>query len=108
MLHRSTDGVYPQGSFAGVEQETLSLSEMPMHNHAFVGTSDTGNVFPPQGHTLAKSSVGGSYYAAPGALQPLNPASISSIGGGQPHNNMQPYLVMNYVIALVGYYPSRN
>ncbi len=107
-MHRSTNGQYPQGASAGVEQETLQLSEMPQHFHAFYGTSGTGGARQPKGR-LGTPSVTNNFYAADtNPLQPLIATSISPVGSGQPHNNMQPYLVMNYCIALQGIYPSRN
>ncbi len=108
-MHRSTNGQYPQGASAGVEQETLQLSEMPQHFHAFNGTSGAGNARRPINGRLATPSVTNNFYAADtNTLQPLIATSISPVGSGQSHNNMQPYLVMNYCIALQGIFPSRN
>ena len=109
-IHRDQQGQYPQGEMEGEEQETLSLSEMPAHSHAFVGTSANGGAKIPTGTILATSSTAANmFYAADTSpLQPLSPASVSTIGGSQPHQNMQPYLTMNYCIALVGMYPARN
>jgi microcystin-dependent protein len=47
-------------------------------------------------------------YADPISLTTLNPISVTSVGGSQPHNNMMPYLVLNFIIALQGIFPSRN
>lgn len=108
-MHRDTQGQYPLGAIAGEEQVGLSLSQMPMHNHAFVGSTATGTGRAPTGSVLATPSVANSFYAPDSnPVQPLIPSSVNTVGGGQAHNNMQPFLVMNYCIALQGVFPSRN
>jgi microcystin-dependent protein len=78
---------------------------MPTHLHplqaiaANAGTNECSNGF------LAQSS---NLYHSPSNLTPLNPSSVSSVGGSQPHNNMMPYLTLNFIIALQGIFPSRN
>jgi microcystin-dependent protein len=107
-VHRSTDGTYVQGATAGVEAVTVLITQMPAHAHAFVGTTATANTRVPTG-LLATSAVATDYYYSPPTNQTaLNPASISPAGGNQPHSNIQPYLVLNYCIALQGVFPSRN
>ncbi len=100
---------YVEGQIAGVENVSLTLPTMPMHNHSFGGVSQNGTQKPPTGALLAQtSSTTDKYYASDATLQPLVAASVGQIGGNIAHNNMQPFLVLNYCIALVGLYPSRN
>jgi microcystin-dependent protein len=94
------------GEAGGEEVHTIITGEMPTHNH-FVNASNTqGDKNVVQGNILAQEV--GKPYSAPGNLTTLNAASVSNIGGSQPHNNMQPYLVLNFCIALQGLFPSRN
>ena len=100
---------YSQGEVYGVEQVALMLSELPAHNHSLVGTSQTGASFQPNTHAFATiTPAADTRYAPDTTVVALNPASIQPSGGSQPHNNMQPFLVMNYCIAVVGTFPSRN
>lgn len=97
------------GQATGEVTHTLVSSEMPAHTH-FVGVTNNAADLPSPTPTaqLAQSSTDNCYTTAPSALQALNPAAVSSAGGSQPHPNMQPYLVLNFCIALVGIFPSRN
>jgi microcystin-dependent protein len=107
-VHRSTDGTYIQGATGGAEQVTILTGSMPQHNHAFVGTTATASTRVPTG-LMATSVVTTNYYYSPPTNQAaLNPATISAAGGNQPHSNIQPYLTINYCIALQGVFPSRN
>lgn len=107
-VHRSTDGGFQQGQMSGVEQVTIIQSSMAAHNHLLLGTTTPGDKKAPK-TTLAASSVATDYYYSPLAnIVQLNPQSIGPVGGSQPHENMQPYLVLNYSIAVVGIFPSRN
>jgi microcystin-dependent protein len=96
--------------------ETVTLAQMPAHSHSFSGTSgaaDSRNPGPGSAYarsTNAQGATGGNYYAlgtSPGT-GPLNAATVAPSGGGQPHNNMQPYLTINWCIALQGIFPPRN
>ena len=104
---------YVQGEEAGEETITLNLNTMPLHNHAFMGTTDFANKLQPAANdvlataTKAGPVVGDSYYGS-GALQPLNPASVSLYGGNLPHTNLQPYLTISWCIAMQGIFPARN
>jgi microcystin-dependent protein len=96
-----------EGQRAGEENHTLISSEMPAHNH-FVDASNTAaNQNNPAAHVFAQASFP-FYNAAGGNLTTLNPLSITNTGGSQAHTNMQPYLVLNFCIALQGIFPSRN
>lgn len=109
-IHRDQQGQYPQGDMEGEEQETLSLSEMPAHNHAFVGTSAASGSGAPNGSTIlgAPNQPTGAYYGPDTTPTPIAPTSVSPVGGNQPHQNMQPFLTMNYCIAINGIFPARN
>ena len=93
------------GEVGGETAHTLSLSELPAHAHTPVGSSSGPSAASPAGNLWAASS-GGGYEAS--ANTSLNPASITSTGGSQPHDNMSPYLVLNFCVALQGIFPSQN
>jgi microcystin-dependent protein len=93
------------GEAGGAESHTLITSEMPAHTHTFSASNATPNQGTPAGNMWASNS--GAYSSAqPDAI--MNPASISNTGGSQPHTNVQPYLVLNFIIALQGIFPSQN
>jgi microcystin-dependent protein len=107
-MHRSNDGTYVQGALGGTEQVTITQASMPTHAHFLVGTTATADKKVPVG-VLATSAVASNFYYSPATnLTTLNPASIGMTGGGVGHNNLQPYLTINYCIALSGIFPSRN
>ena len=81
------------------------MTEMPAHSHTFSGSNAAPNQGSPAGNMWA-SNTGAYSGAAPDAV--MNPASISNTGGSQPHTNVQPFLVLNFIIALQGIFPSRN
>jgi len=95
------------GERGGEQAHTLSISEIPTHVHNAVATSTNGSVIIPTGNLLA----GGTpqfYHAPDGNLTPLNAGTLANTGGSQPHENMQPYLTLNFCIALQGIFPSQN
>jgi microcystin-dependent protein len=94
-----------QGQRGGEVSHTVTLSELPQHTHPAVSSSNAASLGDPTGNFWANGSQ--SAYAATPA-QSMNPATVSAIGGSQPHNNMPPYLVMNFIIALQGIFPSQN
>lgn len=93
-----------QGEASGTENVTLLSTQMPMHNHLVAGSSQNSNASRPSN---AFPSGGGAYQTASDGTT-MNPSMISAAGGSQPHDNMQPYLAINYCIALEGIFPSRN
>jgi microcystin-dependent protein len=101
-------GVHTLGERGGEPAHTLTSAEMPQHTHAFAAsTSATGGSASPNNAYLGG---GDNVYAAPsaGTLTSLTAASISSVGGGQAHPNLQPFLALNFCIALQGIFPSQN
>jgi microcystin-dependent protein len=91
----------------GVESVTLTSQQMPVHNHAALATA-TGQQSSPEGAMFAtpvstQSGVNPYLVAAPGVA--INPQTIQPVGGSQPHDNMQPYLCISYIIALYGIFP---
>ena len=107
-LHMGTldgGGTYVLGQHAGEEFHTLTPSEMPQHVHFANGTNDNGSLALPSGNVLGAFNNG---YTQPSDLTSLNPATISNNGGSQAHTNQQPYLVLNFCIALQGIFPSQT
>lgn len=96
-----------QGQRGGESAHTLIQSEMPQHFHVAQGYSQNGDNAAPTGNTLG-TVVG--LFAGPASpnLVALNAATITSIGGSQPHENRMPYLTLNFIVALQGIFPSRN
>jgi len=96
-----------QGQAGGEPAHTLIMSEMPQHLHFAQGTTNSsGNLATPGNALLA--SLGSTVYSPAGSLVALDPSSVSNVGGSQPHQNQQPFLVLNFCIALQGVFPSRN
>jgi microcystin-dependent protein len=102
----SNGSLHLLGQKSGEETHTLSASEMPQHDHVLQGSNDAGNQNSPGGHFFANS--GTNTYGNPTNLVNLSAGTVTNVGGGQAHENMQPYLVLNYCIALQGLFPSRN
>ncbi len=102
------------GQVGGEINHTVNTSEMPQHNHLVnaiaTNGSSTANANNPSGAYLATSAPAEIYTSSAGnpALISMNPGTIGNTGGSQPHSNMQPYLVLNFIVALVGIFPSQN
>ena len=90
----------------GVEDVTLTVSQIPAHSHSFLASSVAGNSSSPQGNTVAQTDgTIGLYIADPPGVN-MDPAAITPVGGSQPHTNFQPYLCINFIISLFGIFPS--
>ena len=93
------------GERAGEASHTLNISELPAHNHVPVGNSVQATLTSPVGNLWG---LDGSNPFNPTPNAAMNPACILPVGGSQPHENMSPYLVLNFIIALQGIFPSQN
>jgi microcystin-dependent protein len=89
----------------GTESVTLTTQQIPSHNHAFVASLDGGTAITPKDNVLGAGASASIYRPAPANL-PMNAGSIGATGGSQPHDNMHPYLCIDYIISLFGIFPS--
>lgn len=99
------------GEKTGVETVTLSEAQIPSHSHVVRAVSTGADTAEPTNTTaLARSSFGDSLYQTNTSanLVDMSSVSLATTGGGQAHNNLQPFLTLNYIIALQGLYPSRG
>ncbi|MFN0148413.1 MAG: phage tail protein [Dehalococcoidia bacterium] len=94
------------GEPGGEQAHTLSVAELPTHTHTANGSSNTGSSQDAAGNVLGV--VPGRIYADPSPATALTPNTITTVGGSQAHLNMQPFLALNFSIALQGIFPSRN
>lgn len=98
---------YPMGSRAGVETVTLGTDNLPLHDHVLRAASEGPDTADPTDSLLA-SQQSFNMYGWSQNTTPMRTGSIGPNGGGQAHENMQPYLTLNFTIAMDGLYPSRN
>jgi microcystin-dependent protein len=98
-------GSYVMGETGGEINVTLNYNQMPSHNHTVSGVSTTAGLEAAAGNASATSAQN-PYATSPNAA--MNANSLTQVGGSQPHNNLPPYLVMNFVIAMQGIFPSRS
>jgi microcystin-dependent protein len=97
------------GESGGAETITLTENQVPQHTHALQASTSPATVNAPTNTTALARSVGGFSYKGSGtANATLDTGALLPTGGSQPHNNMQPFLTINFIIALAGVYPSRS
>ena len=97
------------GQGGGEEAHALTSTELPQHLHGLSANSSATTSNSPAGALLGtKGRQGRDMFAAPGDPTSLHPATVSQAGASQPHENMQPWLALNFAIALSGIFPTRN
>lgn len=101
-------GSHPQGERSGEEFHTLTSSEMPQHSHLVSVSSAAGDQTTPNNGFIAASNVDMPFTGPAEAVISVHSSTVASVGGSQPHENRPPFLVVNFVIALQGSFPSRN
>ena len=96
---------HTQGEAAGQQAHAVTSSEMPAHTHTFGASQSNANTPVPANNLFGTSN---NMYAAATNLTSVNAQTITSVGGSQPHENMQPYLVVSYIISLFGIFPTQS
>ena len=96
------------GERGGQNTVTLTEAQMPNHNHGVRVSPEDGGENSPVGNGTAHTEPNQRIYAPSGNLTNMATQAMTPNGGGGPHNNLQPFLTLNFIIALVGIYPSRS
>jgi microcystin-dependent protein len=96
---------YPIGQASGTETVTLLPNHLPQHTHVVQAATAAGDIANPAGKVWAASGAGNFASNATGAVA-MSPQAVTAVGGGQAHDNMMPFLTVNYIIALAGIYPT--
>ncbi len=95
------------GEKAGVESVTLTTSQIPIHTHPFLASNSPGTQINPQGNTTGQPNQIQPYIDDVPSV-PMASNAVGPAGGSQPHDNMMPFLVINFIISLFGFYPTQN
>jgi microcystin-dependent protein len=98
---------YALAQSGGVEQVTLTTQQIPVHSHPLLATSNIANSSSPTDSIVAQSSAASLFLEDVPDVS-LAPNAIGPDGGSQPHNNLQPYLAVSYIISLFGIFPSQT
>lgn len=93
------------GEMAGVESVTLTTNQMPVHTHSLMGSDAAADSVTPAGNVPAEASK--RFYLSPGSPAAMSAQAIGVAGGSQPHDNMQPYTVITFIISVFGIFPQR-
>jgi len=96
------------GAKGGAEKVTLTVNQLPSHTHNFQASQDIANQTDPSGQFIAQSTLIDLYVQDTNPSESMATNSVDGIGGSRSHTNLQPFLCINYIIALFGIYPSRN
>lgn len=95
------------GEAAGSTSVTINIQQLPTHMH-FQNVMNTDATATAPDGTVVMAKAPSPVYGGASNLVAMSPTIVGSVGGSQPHNNMMPYLVLNFIIALQGIFPSRN
>ena len=107
-IHQGRDpsgNTYTLGEMGGVPSVTLSGNQIPVHNHALLATTNNGTINNPGNAFLAG---GQAIYEGSAPNQAMNASALIPQGGSQPHENMQPFLALTWIISLFGIFPSQT
>jgi microcystin-dependent protein len=96
------------GERGGEQAHTLSIAELPEHTHVWNAVNSPATTSNPNTTFMLAESVQAFLYTAPGNLQAMAPNMVGNVGGSQAHLNMQPFLTLNFCVALQGIFPSPN
>ncbi len=97
---------FVQAETGGVESVSITQNQIPAHTHAFLASADPASSPNPAAHVMAETVSTTPYFAGPPAVA-LAAQSVTSIGGSQPHDNLQPFQCIHYIISLFGIFPSQ-
>lgn len=103
-LHQGPGFVLDQNG--GVEEVTLTVQQMAAHTHPMIGSTNIGQDVNPSGKIVAQIGGGALPYIQDSTDTNLNAQAVTSVGGSQPHTNVQPYLCVDFIISLFGIFPS--
>lgn len=96
------------GLKAGGETATVSLNQLPVHTHGLSASTAAADETELQGHVLAPTNAPVDQYGQDPSIVDMSVSAVTSVGGGNAHNNAMPFLCVNFMIALSGVFPSRN
>jgi len=99
---------YTIGEAAGVESVTLTTNTMTNHTHPLIGSTNVAQDTNPSGKVVGQIGGGALPYIQDATDTNLNASAVTPQGGSQPHENMQPYLCINYIISLFGVFPTQS
>ena len=104
-MHQGTNAgqTFTLGEASGTESVTLTIQQIPVHTHTLLASSTISNTQTPGGNVAATGS--GQIYTSNESLTQMSTQSVSPIGGSQPHENVQPYLAISFIISLFGIFP---
>ena len=101
-------GGHTLGERSGAEADTITTNTLASHDHVLQATANPADNRSPDGNVYANADVNAYRSPAGATLLAMNNATLTAVGGGQPHANMSPFLTLNFCIALQGIFPSLN